>query len=100
MRRRRRKCRRCGADVGSPDFSLCGSCCAGTANDKPGDKPPLTAVANVLAKSAGEPDPKLVDSYVRLIRGCDCSELMREINATIEADRLAFDTAKRFLGSR
>lgn len=24
---RRRRCRKCGADVGSPDFDLCGACC-------------------------------------------------------------------------
>ena len=25
--RRRKRCKKCGADVGSPDFSLCGACC-------------------------------------------------------------------------
>ena len=27
MRRYRRRCKKCGADVGSPDFDLCGACC-------------------------------------------------------------------------
>ncbi len=37
--RRRRKCKQCGADVGSPDFSVCGSCAClprpPVAEDKP-----------------------------------------------------------------